>query len=330
MLLRFTGQLEQANVALHEALALAQQHGDQPGVAEATMELGAAAIYAGDLKTGVSLAEEALARWREVGDRFRIANTLATLGGTANIQGAYQHGASLLTEALGMFQAIGDLHYVGLINYGLAVSMGMLGDPRRSVALVRDSLRLSKHLRDRWLLTHAAESALWLAGEGTEPERRMRLLGAVDTLIEATGPTLRVWLPELGQRLAALRARADPEGWGASYRSGRSLPVEVVAGLIGEVLEDVAQTLDREPQPEEGQEPEQRQQPSPPSGPGVLSAREQEVLRLVAQGLSSKAIGQQLFIAPSTVNYNLNSIFNKLGVNSRAQAVAVAAQRGFL
>jgi DNA-binding CsgD family transcriptional regulator len=54
------------------------------------------------------------------------------------------------------------------------------------------------------------------------------------------------------------------------------------------------------------------------------------VLRLVAKGLSSKAIAQQLFIAPSTVNYNLNSIFHKLGVNSRAQAVAVAAQRGLL
>jgi DNA-binding CsgD family transcriptional regulator len=54
------------------------------------------------------------------------------------------------------------------------------------------------------------------------------------------------------------------------------------------------------------------------------------VLRLVAQGLSSKAIGRQLFLAPSTVNYHLTSIFNKLAVNTRAQAVAVAAERNLL
>jgi NarL family two-component system response regulator YdfI len=50
----------------------------------------------------------------------------------------------------------------------------------------------------------------------------------------------------------------------------------------------------------------------------------------VAQGLSSKAIGRQLFIAPSTVNYHLTSVFHKLGVETRAQAVAVAAQQGLL
>jgi len=61
-----------------------------------------------------------------------------------------------------------------------------------------------------------------------------------------------------------------------------------------------------------------------------LTAREQEVLRLVAQGFSSKAIAKQLFIATSTVNYRLTSVFNKLGVDTRAQAVAVAAQRGLL
>jgi DNA-binding CsgD family transcriptional regulator len=61
-----------------------------------------------------------------------------------------------------------------------------------------------------------------------------------------------------------------------------------------------------------------------------LSAREAEVLRLVAQGLSSKAIGQQLILSPSTINQHLASVFKKLGVSTRAQAVAVATQRGLL
>jgi DNA-binding NarL/FixJ family response regulator len=61
-----------------------------------------------------------------------------------------------------------------------------------------------------------------------------------------------------------------------------------------------------------------------------VAAREQEVLRLLAQGLSSKAIGRQLFISERTVAQHLTTIFNKLSVNTRAQAVAVATQRGLL
>ena len=61
-----------------------------------------------------------------------------------------------------------------------------------------------------------------------------------------------------------------------------------------------------------------------------LSPREQEILHLVAQGRTSKQIGQQLFLSHRTVDHHLTSIYNKLGVDTRAQAVAVAAQRGLL
>jgi DNA-binding CsgD family transcriptional regulator len=92
------------------------------------------------------------------------------------------------------------------------------------------------------------------------------------------------------------------------------------------LLEEVARPLPaQEAAPGSTQLPARRaQQPSP------LTAREQEVLQLVAAGLTSSAISQQLFIAPTTVKYHLTSIFNKLGVTTRAQAAAVAAQRGLL
>ncbi len=62
----------------------------------------------------------------------------------------------------------------------------------------------------------------------------------------------------------------------------------------------------------------------------TLTAREQEVLQLVAQGLSSKAIGRQLYLSSNTVNHHLSAIFTKLDVNTRAQAVAEAVQHGLL
>ena len=62
----------------------------------------------------------------------------------------------------------------------------------------------------------------------------------------------------------------------------------------------------------------------------VLSEREREVLRLIAQGQSNKQIGRQLSITERTVKFHVTSIFNKLGTDTRAQAIAVAARRGLL
>jgi DNA-binding CsgD family transcriptional regulator len=61
-----------------------------------------------------------------------------------------------------------------------------------------------------------------------------------------------------------------------------------------------------------------------------LSEREQAVLRLVAEGLPNKQIARSLAITERTVKYHVTSILNKLGADNRAQAVALAAQRGLL
>jgi len=63
---------------------------------------------------------------------------------------------------------------------------------------------------------------------------------------------------------------------------------------------------------------------------GMLSGREQEVLALLAQGLANKEIAARLHIAERTVKAHVTSVFNKLGVNSRAEAVAVALRGGLL
>lgn len=61
-----------------------------------------------------------------------------------------------------------------------------------------------------------------------------------------------------------------------------------------------------------------------------LSAREREVLRLVAVGRSNKEIAKELKIAERTVKFHVTAIFNKLGADNRTQAVAIAHERGVL
>jgi NarL family two-component system response regulator YdfI len=63
---------------------------------------------------------------------------------------------------------------------------------------------------------------------------------------------------------------------------------------------------------------------------GNLSVREREVLGLLAEGAANKEIAARLYITERTVKAHVASIFNKLGVNSRTEAVAVALRSGVL
>jgi two-component system NarL family response regulator len=62
----------------------------------------------------------------------------------------------------------------------------------------------------------------------------------------------------------------------------------------------------------------------------ILSERELEVLRLIAQGLSNQDIGNALNIGESTVKSHVTHILNKLGVSDRTQAVIVGVKRGLV
>jgi DNA-binding CsgD family transcriptional regulator len=66
----------------------------------------------------------------------------------------------------------------------------------------------------------------------------------------------------------------------------------------------------------------------PANYPAGLTAREAEVLRLVAQGLTDADVAEQLYIARRTVNSHLTSIYTKLGVSSRAAATRFAVEHG--
>ena len=70
-----------------------------------------------------------------------------------------------------------------------------------------------------------------------------------------------------------------------------------------------------EPEPEEAR-------------PAILSERESAVLEAVAQGLSNREIGEQLWISEQTVKFHLRNIYRKLGLSSRTEAAHYAHRSG--
>ena len=326
------GEFAQARATLEEALALAGRRRDAAATAEASTYLGLATVVAGDIEEGTQRLQEAVRRWEALGDPHGLGEALFYRGYAADVAGDTTAAAANYTAALGRLAQAGNAQHAGFVHGNLGMLEWGRGELPRAVAHLQAVLQTSVALRDRWLLSFAAQATVALVGARSLPATWARLLGAADALTRATGGATFGWehLPGAGQA-AGLRERLAREGgegeWSAAYREGRTLPFAKVAALALTLLEEVstpASGAEAAPAAAAHSRAAALGRESP------LTEREREVLRLVAQGRSSKAIGRQLFISERTVAQHLTAVFNKLGVNTRAQAVAVAAQRGLL
>jgi DNA-binding CsgD family transcriptional regulator len=244
------------------------------------------------------------------------------LGVATFAQGNLTEAAAHYSEALDLVEAAGDPRLTGAVHVELGVIAGQQGDLRSALLHLRAVLETSEYLRDRWLLSLGARATLAVVPAQGDPIAYARLQGAADTMRQATGGGRTPWETKVAEQTTA-------------FHEGRFLSTGDVAALVLRLLEDAAQSqgalISGSTQDTDNSAPTaQRSSGHAAQRENLLTEREQEVLGLVAQGLSNKAIARELVISPSTVNYHLIQIFNKLVVETRAQAVAVAAQRGLL
>lgn len=163
---------------------------------------------------------------------------------------------------------------------------------------------------DRWL--EALHPTAGLVALSAEPQgRRNGRSGSAAILAE-----LAHIAGDRGLAFGALRRDATPEEIAAALSA-------VAGGLI--TLDRHFATLLLQPSLSVAPTPERLAGPEEP-----LTAREIEVLQLLAQGLPNKIIANRLHITEHTAKFHVSSILMKLGAASRTEAVTTAARRGLL
>src|SRR6266566_418266 len=144
------------------------------------------------------------------------------------------------------------------------------------------------------------------------------LWGAAEALREAIGTLLPpVERVPYDRAVEALRTQLGEQAFAAAWAEGRTLS-----------LEQALTTPGREALPASTQEEESFSPTpvSPPPNPDGLTAREVEVLRLLARGLSNAQIAEELIVSQLTIKAHLRSIYSKLEVTSRSAATRYALE----
>jgi LuxR family transcriptional regulator, maltose regulon positive regulatory protein len=158
-----------------------------------------------------------------------------------------------------------------------------------------------------------------LAERGNLADARIELERALSVRLRI--PAISPWSTLLGLlALAPVRtARGDRAGGRAALAEARTIlePFADDAGIFPELLERQERRL-RARKPHNG------------SLDGDLTERELDVLHLLGSELSTRQVAQSLYVAPSTVRTQVKSIYRKLGVSSRAEAVEEAHARGLI
>jgi predicted ATPase/DNA-binding CsgD family transcriptional regulator len=297
-----------------DAAALSRQTGNGVDLAIALAGLGVTAMQQGDMQRASAHFEEALRLYRKAANKWGVSYALAHLGMAPLSRGDHAGATRYFVEALAISREIG-YRLSGYISlYSLASSSRALGEDERARQLYIEGLTLAAEAEDKANAAYCLEGVAGLIAERGELERAARLFGASEALLEAVGAPIYAHVQDrtlYEEAVEALRSRLGGGSFEAAWAEGRAMPLE---RAVGYALEG--------PKAPEGAEE------APQAYPAGLSAREAEILRLLARGMTNARIAEELFISPSTVNGHLTSAYRKTGSHSRAEAARFVLEHG--
>jgi ATP/maltotriose-dependent transcriptional regulator MalT len=293
------GRWGRAEPELLQALSMSQDVGRRPLV-EARTALAALRLRQGRLTEATELVE---------GLDTSIPGAALVAAGVRLADGRPEEAAALLRAALGLLDA--DDLQCDLLAAALSEAYLATGDVSSATATLvgrRADPAASALPRGRAQLARCAGLVAAASGDATSAVRRLgEALAAFerhDLPFEAARTRL-----DLARTLAADDPGAAARHAAVTLRDLRVLGAAGEAAAAAALLRELGVT----PGPE-------------PRDPGVLTRREQDVLALVADGLSNPEIADRLFLSRKTVAHHVSSILTKLALRSRAEAAAYAAR----
>ncbi len=326
----------QAQACLEEALASARVLGDRFLLLSALLSLGLLAWYQQDAPQAIAWYEESLIQCRAMGEQLLMSLALVGLARAELSQGHAARARTLLEESLTIYRALGNTWWIAMALNLLGQLAFQQGELSRAEALLTESARLASEVGDQ---RNIAQSRLLLAGLvalwGDYAVARQRYAEGLAIALDIEHTNY------IASGLKGLGCVAAAQGlptwaallWGTAepLRESRSVAipqalyermVAVVRSELGEPAFEEARARGRTMTPAqvlaspEAFAPQVLQHaqaapgsaPTPPAGhpiyPAGLTAREVEVLRLVAQGLTDAQVAEQLVISPRTVNWH--------------------------
>jgi non-specific serine/threonine protein kinase len=312
-ILIFQQDYEEAITALDEAIALYEDLGDRFGAAIALGNLGYAVLHGGYRERVPAFVDKAETLMQGDLDGHARAFLRSVVAG-AFLGADLDSAVSQLEEGLALRRELGDPRAVSMSLLSLGEAELNRGDLDRGAALLEEGARIARELGDRLGTTYFVWELGRLSALQESPVRAARLWGAAEALREQLGISLSPYdLVASGYErdLAAVRSTLDESTFETAWAEGRALSFEQA---IEYALE----------------EPKVPHDDAVQAAPAGLTRRELEVLRLVAGGMSNQEIAAGLVLSEHTVHRHIANVLAKLGVSSRAAAVAQAAKLDLL
>ncbi|MCC6179762.1 MAG: hypothetical protein IT305_30995 [Chloroflexi bacterium] len=341
----------QARALLSESLALARDLRDPWWEAWALHLLGRVAYFDRDAETARSLGFECLAVAREIDDAWLVGWAFHLLGLASHIEDDFVTARRYYEESLTIRRPLDFREGTSTLLTLLALIDFRERDYPSACARLQESLDLLWGIDWAWLMGNLIAQFLAVAVAIGQLERGARLWGALTTLSESVS-TRPIPLVEafLGPALESARHTLGEEAFTVARQAGQRMsrddimaeiraisvvtPPSVAAGhaaggatmaALADPSSDAPSGTGGTPTPSAMSSALARTRAAFPAG---LTAREVEVLRLIAAGATSKEIAQRLVISIHTVERHITHTYQKIGARGRADATAYALQHG--